>query len=237
MFLDVDGTLLEFAPTPEGVVVPTALTDLLLALERRLKGALAFVSGRRISDLDRLFAPVRLPAAGVHGGEIRLAPAGETETRALAEDLPAAIFAEIEQEALAFAGVFTEWKRFSLAIHYRNSLHLKAALHAAIEVAVARHSSAGLQIVDGHLVLEVKTPGFHKGTGIAALMATPPFRGRAPVFIGDDVTDEDGFAFVSQVGGRAYSVSQPRGCATYVFPDPRAVRDWLASLVAEESAA
>lgn len=237
MFLDVDGTLLEFAPTPEGVFVPATLIAVLETLATKLGGALAFVSGRRVEDLDRLFAPLRLPAAGVHGGEIRLAPAELSPIVALGDDLPRALFAAVDRDVRSFPGVFTEPKRFSLAVHYIDAPHLREVLRSQIEATLSHYNARDVEILQARFVIEVKVKGFNKGSAISTLLKTEPFRDRLPVFIGDDITDEDGFAAAREAGGRAYSVTEPRGRATYTFKNPEAVRDWLASLISGEALA
>ncbi len=237
LFLDVDGTLLEFAATPDGVVVPDTLIALLEALDKKLNGALGFVSGRQIKVLDQLFAPLRLPAAGVHGGEIRIAPALIHHTAAVGDEFPQHLLDSIDNVARQFPGVFTEPKRYSIAVHYTKAPHLRELVRSSVEAALSHHRAEGVEIVEAHHVIEVKAIGFNKGTAIATLMKSGPFRGRVPVFIGDDVTDEDGFAVVRAAGGRAYSVATRRARTTYTFADPRSVREWLAALVAQEGSA
>lgn len=237
LFLDVDGTLLEFAATPGGVVVPKTLISMLDSLEQKLGGALAFISGRPIADLDRLFAPLCLPAAGVHGGEIRMPPASTHQTAAVGDEFPESLLVAIESAIQQLPGIFTEPKRYSVAVHYTKAPHLKDSVRAMVEATLNLHRAVGIEIVEAHHVIEVKMVGFDKGTAISTLMKSRPFRGRVPVFIGDDTTDEDGFAAVQATGGRAYSVATHRARTTFTFADPRSVREWLAGLVAEENAA
>ncbi|MFS8036145.1 trehalose-phosphatase [Xanthobacter sp. AM11] len=227
-FLDVDGTLLDLAPHPDAVEVPAALPAALQALSVRAGGALALVSGRTVDRLDRLFAPLRLPVAGSHGAEIRAAPHGAVERAApLDRDLVAAL----AQIARAHGGLFTEDKGPAFAIHYRARPELQRPLAAALAQLLAGREA--LALLPGHFVFEIKPAGRDKGSAIRALLAQPPFAGRIPVFIGDDVTDEAGFAAATQAGGLALAVGVPRAGAQAVLPGPAAVRDFLSRLAAE----
>lgn len=233
LFLDVDGTLIDIAPSPEAVVVPPALVESLQLLERRLSGALALVSGRPIQDLDRLFAPLRLRASGVHGAELRFDP-DQPEPLPAAETLPAALWVDVQACVDRFPGTFAEDKAFSFAVHYRAVPAVGPDLRAALEAVVARHAPRGLQLMPGHFVFEIKPSAFDKGGAIARLLEAPPFRGRRPVFLGDDITDLSGFATASARGGLAYSVGALLPGASGSFTDPAAVRGWLSALTHEE---
>jgi trehalose 6-phosphate phosphatase len=195
--------------------------------ERKLAGALALVSGRAIEDLDRLFAPLRLRASGVHGAEMRFDPGGPATSTPAAAQLPQSFSTALTQAVEAFPGALVENKRFSIAVHYRLAPEAERPLREAVERVVAS-AGAGVEVMDAHYAIELKTPGFDKGSAIAAFLSTPAFRGRTPVFIGDDATDERGFAVVAARGGYAYSVGRMLRGAIGAFPDPRAVRDWLA---------
>jgi trehalose 6-phosphate phosphatase len=229
LFLDIDGTLLDFAARPEDVVAPTGLIATLAATEAKLGGALALISGRAIDDVDRLFAPLRLRASGVHGAEIRLDPKAPKTPAPGTYELPLSLLAALRRAASAFQGAFVENKRFSFTVHYR----LAPAAERPLRDAIARLvDSLPVEVMDAHFAIEIKARGCDKGGAIAAFLATPAFRGRIPIFVGDDTTDESGFAVVAERGGLAYSVGRRRGGAISVFSEPRAVREWLAEFAA-----
>jgi trehalose 6-phosphate phosphatase len=226
LFLDVDGTLLDLAERPENVVMPASLVATLTRIERKLAGALALISGRAIDDLDRLFAPLRLRASGVHGAEIRLDPGGSAMSTPAAE-LPQSFSTALARAVEPFPGAIVENKRFSIAVHYRLAPQAERPLREAVKRVVAS-ADADVEVMDAHCAIELKTPGFDKGSAIAAFLSTPSFRGRTPVFIGDDATDERGFAVVAARGGYAYSVGRTLRGAIGAFAEPSAVREWLA---------
>ena len=226
LFLDVDGTLLDIAERPEDVLTPADLVETLARAEHRLAGALALISGRPIEDLDRLFEPLRLRASGIHGAEIRFDPYGPT-TPAHAMALPSSLWTALTREAAAFPGAFVENKRFSFVVHYRLAPQAEQPLRRAV-ARLIETSPVAVEILPARCAIEIKAPGFDKGHAIAAFLSQPAFRGRTPVFVGDDATDESGFALVAAQGGAAYSVGRLRPGASGVFAGPRAVRDWLA---------
>jgi trehalose 6-phosphate phosphatase len=159
LFLDVDGTLLDIAPTPDAVVVSEALLDELTQVERRLDGALALVSGRTIAELDRLFAPLRLRASGVHGAEIRYAPL--EATRLLTnERLPDRAWSQLQRLLEDFPGVFAENKGVSFAVHYSLAPSVEAELFLALKRYAEDFVALGLGVIRGRMVFELKLPGF-----------------------------------------------------------------------------
>lgn len=222
LFLDFDGTLAELAPRPDAVVVPRELIELLRRLHQQLGGALAVVTGRAEADIEPLLAPLRLPAAFEHGAVRR--PAQEPTVRAPAPDLAAPLAA-----ALALAGrhpgLLVEHKQTAMALHFRLAPELEATCTAAMAAAIAH--SPGLQLLRGKAVVEVKSAHVSKGRAIAAFMDEAPFAGRTPIFAGDDVTDEAGFAVVQALGGQGVKVGEGPSCATARVPDPVALRAWL----------
>jgi trehalose 6-phosphate phosphatase len=226
LFLDVDGTLIDLAGRPEDVVTPPNLISTLKRAESTLDGALALISGRSIDDVDRIFAPLRLRASGVHGAEIRLDPDAQTIATAIGE-LPKSLLAALERATRPFPGVFVEDKRFSFTVHYRLAPSAEQPLRRIVEQ-LTESTLSGVEIMDAHYAIEIKYPSFDKGHAIAAFLSTPTFCERTPIFIGDDTTDESGFALVTSRGGLAYSVGSPRAGAILGFPGPRAVREWLA---------
>ena len=229
LFLDVDGTLLDLAATPTAVCVPAGLRESLDRAARKLQGAMALVSGRTIDDVDRLFAPLRLGASGVHGAEIRIQPDEPIQIAPAASQLPTSLRTELRLAFGRFSGVLIEDKGFSVAIHYRLNRRIGPALGDALREWIATRPRQELAIEDAHDAFEVKRSSFDKGKAIALFMDYAPFRGRTPFFIGDDKTDEAGFAAVTGRGGGAYSVGRLRSGAIGFFEGPQTVRDWLAA--------
>lgn len=206
LFLDVDGTLLEIAGRPDAVRVPPDLLAVLDRLRDRFGGALALISGRAIDNLDSLFAPLRLPCAGVHGLERRDAAAKLHRDDAGAMLAP--LRAPLQDFVARHTGLLLEDKGQSLALHFRHAPACAADAEQLLRRLIAQAGQA-LELKAGKMVLEV-TPGHaDKGTAIAAFMQEPPFAGRRPVFLGDDVTDEDGFVAVNRLGGISVCVGAP----------------------------
>lgn len=222
LFFDVDGTLLDFAHTPEGVHVPGDLVDDLQRLHEALDGALALVSGRRIEDLDALFAPLQLPAIGLHGLQRRGPPgAGHAPPHELATVLAAA-----RDLVAKYPGALVEDKGITIALHWRNAPVAEEPLHEFANSALIDLPGYGLQL--GRDVIELRPDGHDKGDAIAALLDTGSFHGRIPVFIGDDFTDEHGFDEVNARHGISVLVGARAGsAATHALHDPAAVRAWL----------
>jgi trehalose 6-phosphate phosphatase len=228
LFLDVDGTLVEFASTPDGVHVDEPLAGLIEQGSRALGGALALVSGRSIADLDRLFAPFRWPAAGLHGLERRNA---EGYTHAPVRDLEQLATARAMLNAIAgqHHGVIVEDKGASLAVHFRQAPHLEGSLTWMLEQLV-RDLGSDFHLQPGACVLELKLRGPTKADAIHAFLSEQPFAGRTPVFAGDDLTDLDGFAAVENAGGLSISVGD-RVRGRMRLASPAALRDFLADLI------
>jgi trehalose 6-phosphate phosphatase len=237
LFLDVDGTLLDLAASPTAVVVPDGLVECIADIERALGGALALISGRTFEDLDRLFWPLRLRASAVHGAEIRYDPRTPVIVDAAAAVLPARLWRSLNASLTGFPGVFAENKRFSVAVHYRAAPTCGVDLREVVRRVVAAAAIPDVEIVDSRLAFEIKSRGFDKGSAINRFLARSPFVGRTPVFVGDDGTDEPGFAAVIQGHGAAYSVSQARPGVSGIFSEPSMVRDWLARSAAQMACA
>ncbi len=201
-FFDVDGTLLELKPMPQDVVADAALRDLLRALAARNAGAVALVSGRAIADLDRIFAPLILPAAGLHGAEIRFPDGVRTHTGAGIMDHARP---DLARFVAAHPGLMLEDKGATLAVHFRQRPDL-----ASDVLTCMRRFAPGddIAVQEGKFVVELKPAGFDKGSAIASLLRHPPFAGRKPVFYGDDLTDEAGFSFVNKYGGLSVRIGQ-----------------------------
>lgn len=228
LFLDVDGTLLEIAPTPEAVRVPARLVPLLEELTVALGGALALVSGRPLAQIDALLAPFRPAAAGVHGAELRTAD-GALLVDDPSPPLDPALRAGLERELAGIAGVRLEDKGHAIACHYRAVPEAGPRVRAAAEA--VRGVWPDLAILEGRMVVELRRAGADKGRALRMLMARPPFLGRVPVAIGDDVTDLDAFAAAEALGGRGLVVG--RALAPQrpgVFDGPAALHAWLAGL-------
>jgi len=235
LFLDVDGTLLEFADRPEVVHVDAALLTLLRAACAALHGAVAFISGRSVADLDRLFAPVHLPAAGQHGLE-RCDASGRVHRHTVPLDAMREARTRLHGLAQSHDGLLLEEKGFSLALHYRQAPELEAFAVAAAAQAVAALGPQ-FELQRGKMVVEIKPSGRDKGSAIEEFMREAPFSGRVPVFAGDDLTDEFGFRVVDRAGGTSIKVGPGASVARFRLADARAVRAWLAHLAAATTSA
>jgi len=228
LFLDIDGTLLDIAPTPDAVSVDAALLNLLRRLDRASDGAIALITGRPIAAVDALFEPLRLPIAGVHGFERRNAQGHYFRPAFVGFGL-SLLRSEVTALAQSLHGVLLEDKGCAFALHYRQVPNLEEA----IRLRLARLVSAALpafELLDGDHVLEIKPVEHDKSTAIEAFMQEEPFSGRMPVFIGDDTTDLDGFAAMKRFNGLAIAVGS-RIPGENRLTGPRDVRAWLASLL------
>jgi len=228
LFLDVDGTLLHIADTPDAVTIERATVELLARAHAATGGALALITGRSIADADRLFAPLALPVAGQHGFERRDAAGALHRYADTAAEL-AALRPEIDAFAADRPGVVVEDKGLTLAVHYRLAPDAGRALAALAGRLVARPGST-LGIQPGKMVIELRPAGQDKGTAIAGFMDEAPFRGRIPVFLGDDVTDEFGFGTVNGLGGISVKVGDGPTEARLRLAGVDAVRRSLAHL-------
>lgn len=228
LFLDVDGTLLPLADTPEAVEVSDHLRQVLEALAPTFDGAVALISGRRLQDLDVLFAPLLLPAAGLHGLEHRDAK-GVVRILGDAATLDP-LRGPLRDFAAAHAGVILEDKGRGLALHYRKAPEVEAQARQLVAGLAGRHARI-LRVIDGKMVLEIKPRLSDKGAAVRSFLDEPPFEGRCPVFIGDDVTDEDAFRVVNMLGGHSIRVGDGHDSeARWQLPDVEAVLEWLASV-------
>jgi trehalose 6-phosphate phosphatase len=228
ILLDIDGTLLDLAPTPAGVLVPSSLQATLTTLWKWTSGALALVSGRPLADIDRIFAPVELPAIGGHGAEIRPMV---TEEKVFRRAVPL-LDERLRRQLLGLAtrGVYIEDKGYSIAVHYRGAPQLGPELHKAVASITSGLVTGTYEVLPGKFVIEVKPTDFNKGTAVLELMEFVPFRGRKPIFIGDDVTDEAVFAILSEVSGIGFSVGRLIPGIAGMFDTPVQVRTWLEQL-------
>jgi trehalose 6-phosphate phosphatase len=227
LFLDVDGTLIEFASTPGEARVNSATIELLSRLQNLLDGAMALISGRQLAALDEMFFPLLLPAAGIHGFERRNV-SGQVFRPSVSTDRLDQTRQRLQPALRRYKGLLLEDKGYALALHYRN-----APEDADVAVETMSGAAAELgpeyEIVAGAAVVEVKPSRQNKGTAIDAFMKEAPFAGRMPVFLGDDITDYAGFAAVRSHGGFDISVSR-RVTARWYLEGPAATHAWLTRL-------
>jgi trehalose 6-phosphate phosphatase len=216
LLLDMDGTLIDLAPTPDAVVVPAGLPESLTTLRDAMDGALAIVTGRPVETVDRLLGDAPGAVAGEHGGAIRHHASATIERPDLPSPPPEWL-ETAETLVRSFPGALLERKARGFALHYRQAPEAREIFHAALSVLV---TSSKFQLHPAHMLWEVRPSGADKGGAVAALMRREPFAGRLPVFIGDDVTDEDGMRESRKLGGAGYRVDA-------VFGDPAGVRSWL----------
>ena len=223
LFLDFDGTLVELADTPDSILVPAGLSGLLDRLSQRLGGRLALLSGRPIADLDRHVGPTGIARSGSHGLEIRLAGGGGRSAQA--PDGLEAAKSSVAEFAAARPGLLAEDKPAGVALHYRLAPELAAeAERFMADLAIV----TGLQVQRGKMVAELRPAGPDKGSALRELMAEPSFAGARPVFVGDDLTDEHGFAAAAAMGGAGILVGPPRPtAATWRLAGVKEVALWL----------
>jgi trehalose 6-phosphate phosphatase len=229
LFLDIDGTLLDFAAHWNSVVVDPALAPLLRTLLRRLDGALALVSGRTLSQIDSLFDLPDAAIAGQHGAQLRSA-----DGIVLAATADSAHMISLRRRAHALTascpGVVIEEKPDALALHYRAAPAAAAAMRIAAE-SLAHEAGPAYALLEGDHVIELRPVGADKGAALASLMRNAPFADRVPWMIGDDRTDEYAFVTAQTLGGIGVIVGTRRPTAArYALADPAAARGWLASL-------
>src|ERR1700741_1379479 len=233
VLLDIDGTLLDLAPTPREVWVPPGLAKTLNRLLARNNGALALVSGRSLNDIDLIFAPDQFPAVGGHGAEMRIDPDSEA-VPAHAPPLDKELKRRLAAIAKLSPGILLEDKGYSLALHYRLAPHAESAIYEAVSLIRADLPEAPIEVLPGKCVCEIKHSDFTKASGVRELMTRAPFKGRRPLFIGDDVTDETVFAIMPDYDGLAFSVGRrAKGVAGH-FDSPSDVREFLAHLLDDE---
>lgn len=223
LFLDLDGVLAPMAPTPDAVGPDVRRTDLLRRLDRALDGRLAIVSGRTLKEIDRISGAASPSASGVHGLERRRRD-GSIERGAPGAGVRTAV-AAFKTFADDTPGVIVEDKGVSAGLHFRQAPAAATAAAALVDRVAAE---TGLSLQPGDMVLELKTPGADKGTALTAFMAEAPFKGATPVMLGDDLTDEYGFAAAARLGGFGVLVGSGRATAArHGLSGVDAVLDWL----------
>lgn len=229
VFLDVDGTLVEFTDSPLETYADPELKALLRDVADRLGGALALVSGRSIEYLDGLFAPLRLPAAGLHGVERRKA-SGVMHGASFVDSQLDPARTVLKALVIAHPGTLLEDKGRTIAVHFRMAPRSEPAVLETVR-AIAAQLGSNYHIQGGNMMLELKPRGFTKASAIKAFMHEPPFSGRTPVFVGDDLTDQDGFRTVEDQGGISIAVGD-RVHGQFRLENPKAVRAWLEGISA-----
>jgi trehalose 6-phosphate phosphatase len=222
LFLDFDGTLVDLAETPDTVVVVPGLVEALAALRDKLGGRLAIVSGRPIEQIDAMLAPLKLPAAGVHGAERRSADGELHYLTVLPLDN-----ARLRLQPLVdqYPALLLEEKRGALALHYRLAPELKTQCEQAMQAAL--NDSPGMVLLHGKMVLELKPGSSTKGSALAAFMQEAPFKDHKPVFAGDDTTDEAGIAYAQQIGGMGVKIGPGPSAALRRLASPQELRAQL----------
>lgn len=226
LFLDIDGTLVDLAPSPDAVIVPASLRENLASLHHMI-AALALVSGRSLRQIDALFTPLILPASGQHGAELRLGRtvAENPPLPAIRTALPA-----LHQFAADHHGILVEDKGDSVAIHYRAVPTLAEEVEAVTRRLMG--DSPDVEVLPARMAFDIKPRAVSKGRAIAWFMGREPFAGRVPVFVGDDHTDETGFAAVNELGGHSIRVGDEKDSeARFSLGSSAAVREWVAGLV------
>lgn len=229
-FLDVDGTLAQLARTPDAVTIEPEVLATIGRLMAVNDGAVALITGRAIADIDGLFAPLQLPVAGQHGIERRSANGRLTRHADVARRLDTAR-AALAEFAAAHEGLIFEDKGETLALHYRRAPALQPVVRRFMDAQMDQ-LDGGFTLQWGKMVFEIRPSGQDKGTAIGEFMQEPPFAGRLPVFIGDDKTDEDGFAVVNRLGGHAIKVGRGVTAAPWRLSGAAAVSAWLRDYVA-----
>ena len=227
LFLDIDGTLIDIADHPLDVVIPPGLLLTLRELRNRLDGALALVSGRSLAQIDLLLGATPFDMAGSHGFEWR---DGSGQDQVIAERDPAleTVADKIVAASSGFRGLYVEHKAYSIALHYRSDLELAATAWALAKAGVET-LGGDFTLIGGKAVVEIVSAQARKGVAIQRFLATAPYAGRLPVFAGDDLTDESGFAQVNRDHGISIRIGRetPETLARFSLPSTAALRAWL----------
>jgi trehalose 6-phosphate phosphatase len=231
ILLDIDGTILDLAPSPQQVWVPPGLRRTLAQLDDLTGGAVALVSGRSLADIDLIFSPLQLAAIGGHGAELRVTADADSLLRA--GPLSAVLKRKLASVTEIGPGILAENKGYSLAIHYRLAPDKEDEVRTAVEAICAGAPPGTVEILPGKLVVEIKSAGINKADAVCELMSFSPFADRNPIFIGDDTTDEPVFGIISRFGGLGFSVGRVFADANGHFDKPESVRAWLARIAAE----
>ncbi|MEX3555622.1 MAG: trehalose-phosphatase [Burkholderia gladioli] len=229
-FFDFDGTLVDLAPTPDGIHVPDSLSAMLSELRTLARGAVAIVSGRGIDSIDSFLGLADLPVAGLHGAERRDAN-GDTMRVGFNDERLLRIERELAAVVERNPGTLLEIKGAAVALHFRNAPEREGVAREAAELLVAEYPDAYV-LQPGKMVFEIKPKGVDKGRAITAFLGEPPFAGRRPVFAGDDLTDEKGFAVVDAAGGLSIKIGAGDTSAKTRLDSVEAMRAQIAQWIA-----
>ena len=224
-FFDIDGTLVDIATAPDKVRIGAEMRAIIDRLHEATGGAVALVSGRSVEDIDRLYPGGRMPLSGQHGVELRDAN-GVHRMATLDGRLLDRARATLTNAIAHRAGLMLEDKGYSLALHYRQAPRLAAYAHGLMR-ASQLELGGEFAVQRGKRVVELKPARAHKGEAVKQLMMLPSFAGRTPVFVGDDVTDEHGFATVNELGGHSMKVGKGKTIATWRVRDISELMKWL----------
>ncbi|WP_189424130.1 trehalose-phosphatase [Devosia pacifica] len=228
IFTDFDGTLVDIAERPEEVEVPVALAHQLERAARELDSALAVITGRQIEDIDHFLAPLTLPVAGAHGSQRRRVDGSieglDADTLTAAEE----IAGQLESLIVDNPELIIERKKGAVALHYRQAPDLEYACRIAMEEAT--YNDDRFDLIHGKMVIEARPHGMSKGTALKAFMQEAPFRDRTPIFIGDDVTDEDGFIAAQELGGIGIKLGTGKTAAKMRIADVDSVHSLIQGL-------
>jgi trehalose 6-phosphate phosphatase len=224
-FFDIDGTLVEIASLPSGIIVHDELLRAIAGLHVLTGGAVSLITGRAISDVDRIFDMPEISIAGQHGLEVRVA-GGDITSHRVPEEALRPLRDELSSAIARSPGLVAEFKGMSIALHYRMAPALASYSHRLLRALGERYVPEFV-IQKGKRVVELKPPGPDKGEVIRKLMMTEPFVGRIPVFVGDDLTDEAGFAVVNELSGHSIKVGPGPTCARFRLRTVGQVRQWL----------
>lgn len=229
LFLDIDGTLVPIAPDPWSVKPAPILPELLKSASARLKGALAIVSGRELHAIENVTSKAIHYLAGGHGAEFRFGANQPVEEAAHPE--VGGLQTDLRPLVQRHPELLLEVKRAGIAVHYRQAPHLAEEVRRAMATVLALESRRGLALLQGDMVLEIRSPSHNKGTAVRRLMQEPPFHRRRPIFIGDDISDEDAFAVTQEMDGIAVIVGNRRPTlATRELESPTEVLRLLAEI-------
>ncbi len=229
LFLDLDGTLIDIAPTPDAVIIPSDLKPLLTDVSARLGGALAIVTGREVKFIDKIVGDAVGAIGGTHGGEMRMP---DHTTRLTAGNwLTPALTEIVRQLGNDHPALVIEEKKLGIAVHYRMAPYLREEVKNRLGHAV-NDADGSLILQRGRMVYEILPAQVNKGRAVESFLLADPFHGRKPIAIGDDITDEAMFAAAQEHGGLGIRVGMPDvpTIATHLLPNPRAVRDWIAKV-------
>lgn len=232
IFLDIDGTLAEIAPSPHLATIDATTLSTVKSLHRACNGALAFVSGRHLADIDRLTGLPDIAAAGIHGAQMRLGSGTISQLDTLSDEI-AKVEQNLRRECPPHFGVEIERKPLSVAVHFRGNPDVEDIVKAAARRVLSQTSN--IKMISGKKIVELLPSGVDKGIAITRFMQHPPFLGRHPLFAGDDETDEDAFKVVNAAGGTAIKIGPEPTCAPCRFLTPSAFRHWLSSLIDHNS--